>query len=257
MDKQQHLEKLRIANQRRLQTLELQSASFGISVPPHIATEIEDIRKELISIDEQLSGCSTPVKISSTQSIFSILFLSSDPKNAARLRLAEECREIQEKLRLAQLREKFELHERGSLRPVDISQALLDLNPQFVHFSGHGTANSELCFENQLGEVHVIKPDALAALFEQFSSQTNCVILNACYSEKQANAIARHIDYVIGMDKAIGDKAAIAFSIGFYQALGAGRTIEQAYKLGCVQIRLQNIDEHSTPVLIKRTQTSS
>ncbi|MEP0903871.1 CHAT domain-containing protein [Leptolyngbya subtilissima ST-M1] len=251
----QHLEKLRIANQRRLQTLELQSASFGISVPPHVATEIEDIRNELFSIDKQLASYSAPVKISSTRSIFSILFLSSDPKNASRLRLAEEFREIQEKLQLAQLREKFELHERGSLRPVDMSQALLDINPQFVHFSGHGTANNELCFENQLGEVHVIKPDALAALFEQFSNQIDCVILNACYSEEQANSIAKHIDYVIGMEKAIGDKAAIAFSIGFYQALGAGRTIKEAYKLGCVQIRLQNIDEHSTPVLIKRAQT--
>jgi hypothetical protein len=56
------------------------------------------------------------------------------------------------------------------------------------------------------------------------------------------------------MNQAIGDKAAIAFAIGFYQALGAGRTIEDAYKLGCVQIRLQGIPEHLTPVLIKEGQ---
>jgi hypothetical protein len=56
------------------------------------------------------------------------------------------------------------------------------------------------------------------------------------------------------MNQAIGDKAAIAFVIGFYQALGAGRTIEDAYKLGVVQIRLQSIPEHLTPVLIKKGQ---
>jgi predicted transcriptional regulator len=89
----------------------------------------------------------------------------------------------------------------------------------------------------------------LAVLFEQFASQVNCVVLNACYSETQANAIAKHIDCVIGMNQAIGDRAAIAFAIGFYQALGAGLTVEEAYKLGCVQIRLQNISEHLTPVL--------
>ena len=54
------------------------------------------------------------------------------------------------------------------------------------------------------------------------------------------------------MSKAIGDKAAISFSVGFYQALGAGKSIEEAYKFGCVQIALQGIPEHLTPVLISR-----
>ena len=135
---------------------------------------------------------------------------------------------------------------------MDISQALLDVQPQILHFSGHGTTTGALCFENQIGETHPVQPDALAALFEQFAHQVNCVLLNACYSEIQAKAIAEYIKYVIGMNQAIGDKAAIAFAIGFYQALGAGRTIEDAYKLGCVQIRLQGIPEHLTPVLIKK-----
>lgn len=182
----------------------------------------------------------------------SLLFLAADPTNASRLRVGEELREIQEKLQLAQLREQFELHQRMSVRPADISQALLDVQPQIVHFSGHGTSAGALCFENQIGEIQFIQPEALAALFEQFASQVECVVLNACYSEIQANAIAKHIGFVIGMNKAIGDKAAIAFAIGFYQGLGAGRSIEEAYKLGCVQIGLQGIPESLTPVLIKK-----
>jgi hypothetical protein len=106
------------------------------------------------------------------------------------------------------------------------------VNPQIAHFSGHGTSAGALCFENNLGEIHPIQPEALAALFEQFASHVRCVILNACYSSTQAEAIAKHIPYVIGMNQAIGDRAAIAFSVGFYQALGAGRSIEEAYKLG-------------------------
>jgi hypothetical protein len=58
------------------------------------------------------------------------------------------------------------------------------------------------------------------------------------------------------MNQTIGDKAAIAFAIGFYQALGAGLSIQQAYELGCVQIRLQGIPEHLTPVLIVGAKTS-
>lgn len=83
------------------------------------------------------------------------------------------------------------------------------------------------------------------------------MLLNACYSEIQANAIAKHIDYVIGMKKAIDDFAAITFAIGFYQALGAGRSIEEAYKCGCTLIRLRNIPEHLTPVLIKCGQVQT
>lgn len=184
--------------------------------------------------------------------MISILFLAADPTDASRLRLGEELREIQEKLQLAKLREQFQLHQRMSVRPADISQALLDINPGIVHFSGHGMATGALCFENQTGETLAIQPDALAALFEQFANQVNCVVLNACYSEIQSRAISNHIDYVIGMNQAIGDKAAITFAIGFYQALGAGRTTEEAYKLGCIQIRLHGIPEHLTPVLIKK-----
>lgn len=185
----------------------------------------------------------------------SILFLAADPTDASRLRLGEEFREVQEKLKLAKLRDRFRLElPQLSVRPADISQALLDLGPKIVHFSGHGASAGALCFENQTGQTQLVQPDALAALFEQFADQVNCVLLNACYSETQAKAIAEHIEYVIGMNQAISDEASIAFVIGFYQALGAGRTIEEAHKLGCAQIRLQGIPEHLTPVLVKKVQ---
>lgn len=141
-----------------------------------------------------------------------------------------------------------------SVHSDDITQALLNAQPQIVHFSGHGTSTGGLCAEGCVGETHLIEPDALAALCEQFSGQVNCVVLNACYSDIQAKAISKHIKYVIGMNQAIDDKAAIAFSVDFYQALGVGRNIEDAYKLGCVQIQLQNISGHLTPVLIEKFQ---
>jgi hypothetical protein len=250
--RREHLDKLRRMHQKRLNVLELQAASYGLAAPPHVLIEIEDIREKIKSIEAQLAEIEYPIQQVLEQRVISILFLSADPTDAARLRLGEELREIQEKLQLAKLRDRFALYQRMSVRPADISQALLDVQPQIVHFSGHGTRAGELYFENQVGEAHSIQPEALAALFEMFVDQVNCVLLNACYSEIQAEAIAKHIGYVIGMNQAIGDKAAIAFAIGFYQALGADRTIEEAYKLGCVQIRLQGIPEHLTPVLIKK-----
>ncbi len=189
----------------------------------------------------------------------SILFLASDPTDAVRLRLAEEAREIQHKLQLSKYRDKFTFHQRGAVRPEDLSQALLDLEPKIVHFSGHGTSAGELCFEDRIGKTHAIPSSSLADLFREFSQTVKCVVLNACFSEVQALAIGRHIDYVIGMDKAISDGAALAFSVGLYQAIGAGKTIKEAYRLGCVQVGLQGVDgdEKLTPILKVRTDSAS
>lgn len=226
-----------------------------------IELSLSSLTKSPSSIERELAEIGSHIEnglsLERVANVVSILFLTADPTDASRLRLGEEFREIQQKLQLSKLREQFKLHQRTSVRPADISQALLDVQPQIMHFSGHGTATGALCFENQVGQTHPIQPDALAALFEQFANQVNCVVLNACYAESQAHAIAKHIDYVIGMNRAISDMAAIAFAVGFYQALGAGRTIEDAYKLGCVQIRLQGIPEHLTPVLIKNGQAQT
>jgi len=129
-----------------------------------------------------------------------ILLITADPSDFTRLRLGQEIREIRQRLQLAKARDKFKLEERTSVRPSDLTQAIFDTEPQIIHFSGHGTSAGELCFENESGEVQGVSYDALASLFELVSPQVRCVILNACYSEIQAKAIAEHIDYVIGID---------------------------------------------------------
>lgn len=141
-----------------------------------------------------------------------------------------------------------------SVHPGDISQAMHDLNPQIVHFSGHGTSYGELCFESEIGKVMPVSADALASLFRLMADEVKCVILNACFSELQAQSVAAHIGYVIGMNTAIGDRAAIAFAVGFYKALGAGRTIPEAYEFGIVELKLLGIPEHLTPVLMSNDQ---
>lgn len=181
-----------------------------------------------------------------------ILFLASDPNDASRLRLGQELRDIQERLQLSRYREKFLLEQRWSVRPGDISQAILDVEPEIVHFSGHGTNIGELCFEDKLGKIQPVQPSALAALFAIVNKQVNCVVLNACYSAIQADAIAKHIEFVIGMNQSMGDKAAIAFAVGFYTAIGANRSVQEAYDFGCVQIQLEGIPEHLTPVLYEK-----
>ena len=179
-----------------------------------------------------------------------ILFLTADPSDESRLRLGQELRDI--KARLGKPG-RFQLEQRESVRVGDITDAIFAVEPQIVHFSGHGKSTGELCFENEVGKVQAVKPDALAAMFKLFAQNINCVVMNACYSEIQAEAIAKHIPFVIGMNDAIGDKAAIAFAVGFYKALAANRSIEDAYEFGCVEIQLYSLPEHLKPVIYKKT----
>jgi hypothetical protein len=98
-----------------------------------------------------------------------------------------------------------------------------------------------------------VKTEALANLFKLFSNQIECVILNACYSEVQAEEISQHIKYVIGMKQAVGDQAAIKLATGFYDAIGAGRTIEDAFEFGKSAIETYGISGALIPSIKKTT----
>jgi CHAT domain len=180
-----------------------------------------------------------------------ILVLAANPANETRLRLDQEVREIDEGLRRSRNRDRFRLEQRWAVRTEDLRRSLLDVEPQIVHFCGHGVGKEGLIFEDKAGQSKLVSTEALADFFELFAGKIECVVLNACYSEVQADAIAYHIDYVIGMNQAIGDGAAIQFTTGFYDALGAGRSVEEAYRFGCSAIQLEGILRHLTPVLRK------
>jgi hypothetical protein len=177
------------------------------------------------------------------------------PTHNAYLRLQEEEREIKERLRLAGYG-KTPIHSAVAVRARDVQQAMVDFEPQVVHFSGHGIGEEGLLFEDATGHAKLVSSEALAGLFALFSNQVECVVLNACFSDAQAQAIAQHIPHVIGMNQTIGDRAAIEFSIGFYTALGAGKSYEFAYKLGCSAIQLAGLPGHRTPVLIQPSSSA-
>ncbi|MGB3653557.1 MAG: CHAT domain-containing protein [Rivularia sp. (in: cyanobacteria)] len=180
-----------------------------------------------------------------------ILILSANPQNTDRLRLDEEVREIKAALKLSKNRQQFEVVTESALRVNDLRRSLLDNLPHIVHFSGHGSGSDGLALENKLGQMQLVSSEALGELFKSFE-QIECVVLNACYSEVQAEAIYQHIDCAIGMSQAIGDVAAIEFATGFYDALAAGRSYRDAFEFGCGAINLQGIPESKTPQIKAR-----
>lgn len=191
-------------------------------------------------------------KLDDKQSIGStikILFLGASPIDEVRLRIDEEQRDIETGLRLATLRDQFELKSQWAVTSKTLQQAMLDEKPTIVHFSGHGDTKG-IAVEDPLGNSKLIDNDAIGSLFELFSDNIQCVVLNSCYSESQAQEIAKHVPYVIGMKSSVNDKAAIAFAVGFYTALGAGKDIPFAYKMGVVAIKMEGVTGSDIPVLL-------
>lgn len=180
-----------------------------------------------------------------------ILIIASNPKDTSRLRLDEEVREIEQALHRSSRRASFNLKAIWAPRPRDIRRALLDEQPQIVHFSGHGDVNG-LVLENATGDSVIVPPEALKDLFNLFSDNLECVLLNACYSESQANALATRIPHVIGMKEEIADDSALEFAVGFYDALSAGRTVEHAFQFGCNAIDLLGRPNKPQPIILSR-----
>ncbi|MGB3655130.1 MAG: CHAT domain-containing protein [Rivularia sp. (in: cyanobacteria)] len=175
------------------------------------------------------------------------MILAANPTDTSKLRLDVEVREIQAAHRQARNREEIEIISGWAVRVDDLRSAILYHKPNIVHFCGHGAGDDGLLLENKSGQKQFVSSESLAGLFKLFKNDVECVVMNACYSEVQAEAIHQHINCVIGMNKAIGDKAAIEFATGFYDALTNSRNYQDSFEFGCNAIDLENIPESQTP----------
>jgi uncharacterized protein YjbI with pentapeptide repeats len=177
-----------------------------------------------------------------------ILFLDANSSGEP-LELEKEVRKIQTSLKLAKERDNLELKQEWAVTVESLMQAMLDESPTIVHFSGHGD-ESGIVLGDEMGEPRPVSANALSNLFKLFKDSVQCVVLNSCYSEHQARVIRRHIPYVIGMRSSILDTAAIAFSTGFYKALGAGKDIPFAFEMGKASVEMEGVSGESVLVLL-------
>jgi len=238
------------AKKRLLVEADLELRAIDSAVRAHLEVALEGV-ETLAVPPRSVPAEREPAAADAT--VLRILFLTADPFTGLRqrLRLDKELREIRDKLRQARLDDRFELLWEPAVRPEDFVRALHEYQPHIVHFSGHGLEDGEILVEGPEGDEHPVTPHALASLFALVADRVQCVVLNACHSRKQAQAISRSIPYVIGMRREVDDSAAITFSIGFYQALGDGRPIEQAYAFGRVLVEMYNFEDFRTPILWK------
>lgn len=137
-----------------------------------------------------------------------VLFFATNPKGTSQLRLDEEARTIQEMIRKSEHRDSISFETRWAVRPLDILQAINEINPDVVHFSGHGADTGELVLENTDGSAKIVTKEAITQTIMASSDKIHLLFFNACFSYEQAQEVINHVDAAIGMTTSISDKAA-------------------------------------------------
>ena len=182
-----------------------------------------------------------------------VLFFAANPSSTTRLALDEEARAIEQKITASRYRDALDLRTRWAVQPDDLLQALNQDRPTIVHFSGHGTGATGIVLGGPDGKPALIDTVALRLLFRALRDRVRVVVLNACWTEPQARALAEDIDCVIGMTREMGDDAARVFAASLYRAIGFGRSVQNAFDQGVAAIALAGSAEETTPQLFVRT----
>lgn len=168
-----------------------------------------------------------------------ILYLAANPVDTGHLRLQEEARDLEERIRLSTRREDFEVIHCLAVRPRDLLRGLQEIQPHIIHFSGHGNRDKQIVLQDDAGKSCPVAPEDLAGLAELFQANLKVALMSCCYGRLQAEALNRVLNFTIGMDQPISDAGAVSFSAAFYQVLASGGSVRQAFESARLLTRME------------------
>lgn len=156
-----------------------------------------------------------------------ILFVSSIPEGQQYLERAvaegEALKDIFEGYNTAN--KKFFFDENHLIERAELRKILKSLEPDIIHFTGHGSQSGLIFQDGQ-----EISPTTLKEIFENLHN-IQLVFLNACYSINQVSQLKdlTNIGYIIGMKDKIAEIIAEDFAITFYKLYKENRDIVEAF----------------------------
>ncbi|HEY0021967.1 MAG TPA: CHAT domain-containing protein [Longimicrobium sp.] len=185
-----------------------------------------------------------------------VLFFAADPASLSadrsRLRLDEEVRQIRKRVEAAVFGNMLDFDWRPATRTRDLQQKLEDTRPRIVHFSGHGGSQGLVLTGADGRTPRPVNTEVLRELFEKDAGVIRLVVLTACHSRAQAQAICEVVGCAIGTRDAISDDASITFNAKFYSAIATGRSVRDAFERARVALRLEHPAEGDILELLHR-----
>ena len=185
-----------------------------------------------------------------------ILFLGANPdiilengKEQSKLKLDKETREIQEAIVKSFNRDAIHFETRLAVRTSDLFQAINEVNPTIIHFSGHGTDTGELVLQDNNDNPKFVDIEAIVKMIEASTDNLRLVVFNNCFSSSFAENVSEIVEAAIGMNNSISDEAAIVFASQLYSAIGFGNSLEKSFNQSKARLLLEGINENLTPEL--------
>ena len=169
-----------------------------------------------------------------------ILFLAANPSELTALDLAEEVRDVKLTLDAVAYRDSVEYNDEHAVRPDDLVRFVRRYKPNVVHFSGHGSTPG-IYLHQESGGAQLVPGERLRKFLE--GRGVRLVVLNACHSKDQADALMSVVDAVVGTTDAVGDEAARRFSSAFYRGMGNGLSVGDAFRDGCDAVALNDLTD--------------
>lgn len=173
-----------------------------------------------------------------------LLILSSNPIDTERIRADIEVRTILLALKSATSLDQISVEQEWAVQGVELAQILLAHRPTILHVACPGDMENGFYFENTEGGTQLVSHSVFKALLKPISDTLECVIFSSCKTDIIASEISSDIKYAIGTND-ISEKAAIAFTSGFYTGIGNGSNYHIAYEYGKARVNMVEPDSPS------------
>lgn len=166
-----------------------------------------------------------------------VLIITARPDGEKPLNIDREIREIQQRVRSSEHRDAIVFEYRPAARITDLLDHLNEVQPDVVHFSGHG-ADSGIALHDANDQVRLLSGDQLVGLLSVAPKPVKLVVLNSCNSAELARAAVRHATAAVGMEQSVEDETARVFAGQLYNSLGYGRSLGLAFEQAKFQVTL-------------------
>ncbi len=207
-------------NEERFEFATGRAAPATTDADVHRELTIVDVDSTNWSLDSIQESETTTIGLDPTpQAPALVLMCTANALHSKQLRLDQEMKIIKEGLKNANHRDsaKFEISPQVTFS--DVIRNVEDLEPMFLHFSGHSDHWNRLVLEGTDGTPKLVSPPLLAELLEGLPTRPTLVTFATCHSWALAQAAARHVPFAIGFRGRLSDARAPVFSAMLYDRL--------------------------------------
>jgi len=181
-----------------------------------------------------------------------VLLLAANPRGTELLDLAREVTEVQRELAPLAATTGLRFEARWAVSVDDAMRHMTEIDPCILHLSGHGRAGATVVLEGDRGEPQPVTARALAMMISAAGRHVRAVVASTCFGLADAEELLTAVDCVIGFEGRVSDVAARAFSVRFYAALAAGRSIGNAVAHGAATLFARQLVGAALPRCLTR-----